>query len=91
MPFRRGRWAIWLAAAGAVLVPGHQAHAECVYAVVYVTREGDSPLYVVGENDPCLTQTAYTQEVFVPTDGDTGGMPQGAPNGYFVDLRVPVP
>lgn len=91
MLFRRGsRWIV-LAAGVAVLVPAGPADAECVYAVVYVTREGEPPVYVVGENDPCVTQTDYSQEFFLPLDGTTPGMPAGAPNGYFVDLRIPVP
>jgi len=91
MPLRRGRWVVALVAMSAVLVPGTPADAECVYAVVYVTRENAPPVYVAGENDPCLTPTPWYQEVFVPTDGHIPETPDGVPNGYFVDLRVPVP
>jgi hypothetical protein len=91
MPFRRGRCLVGFLALAAVFVPARPADAECLYAVVYVTREGDSPVYVVGENDPCLTPTPWYQEITLPSGGHTDGMPTGAPNGYFVDLRVPVP
>ena len=91
MPFRRGRRLLALVAVAAVFVPGQPAGAECVYAVVYVTRENAPPMYLAGENDPCLTPTPWYQEIYVPSDGHVPGTPAGAPNGYFVDLRVPVP
>ena len=90
MPFRRGRLVALLMAV-AVFLPAPPADAECVHAVVYVTRENDTPVYVVGENDPCLTPTPWYQEITLPSGGHADGMPTGAPNGYFVDLRVPVP
>jgi len=90
MPFRRRRWVICVGV-GLGLVWPSSAGAECLHAVVYVTRQGAPPVYVAGQNDPCLAPTGYSQEVFLPVDGGTGGLPTGAPNGFFVDLRVPVP
>ncbi len=69
------------------------AQADCVYAEVYVTREGDTPIWVAGENDPCITSTPWTW-FFVDSVDFTmtlTGHPDGAPNGYHRDIRVPLP
>lgn len=68
-----------------------QARAECLDAVVYVTRQGDSPVYVHGEHDPCVTQTPWDQTVTYHGELTDTGMPAGSPNGYWFDLHVPVP
>lgn len=64
------------------------ASADCVYAVVYVTREGDPPVYV---SNGCVQSTPWTWIVSPHSSGWTGGLPQHAPNGYFFDIRVPSP
>ena len=69
------------------------AQADCVYAELYVTREGDTPIWVVGEHDPCLTPTPWTWQVADSVDFTLTltGHPDGAPNGYHRDIRVPLP
>lgn len=75
-------------AAGSMAAP---AKADCVYAEAYVTVEGGDPIYLVGENDPCITQTDWGWAVLVPGKMTKGGLPNGTPNGYFIDIRVPSP
>jgi hypothetical protein len=91
VPSRRRRWLVAALTIVAASVSLGGARAECVYAEAYVTREGDTPVYVIGENDPCVTPTPWYQEVFLPLDGHQNGLPTGAPNGFLIDLRVPVP
>ena len=67
------------------------ARAECVYAEVYVTREGDTPIWVVGENDPCIYPTPWTWAVTEQDDATSTNLPPGTPNGYYYDIRVPIP
>lgn len=67
------------------------ARADCVYAEVYVTREGDTPIWVVGENDPCITSTPWTWQISDDSDLTRTGLPNGTPNGYHRDMRVPLP
>lgn len=67
------------------------ASAECVYAEFYVTRANDTPIWVVGENDPCLYPTPWTWGILLPGDSTQGGLPDGTPNGYHRDIRVPLP
>jgi hypothetical protein len=73
-----------------VLTGNDAAQAECLYAVVYVSRENAEPLYANGPQG-CVTATDWRQRVFLPSSLGHGGLPDGTPNGYFVDLRVPVP
>jgi hypothetical protein len=91
MPRWRRRLGVVVTVTGVLLIPSARAAGECVHAVVYVTREGEPPVWVAGEQDPCLTPTPWYQEIVFPSDSHNDGMPTGAPNGYFVDLRVPVP
>jgi hypothetical protein len=67
------------------------AGAECVYAEVYVTREGDTPIWLLGENDPCIYATPWTWAVTDHGDLTRSGLPTGAPNGLHHDIRVPSP
>lgn len=85
-----------LAAAAFVVVgigTAPPAQADCVYAELYVTREGDTPIWVVGENDPCITPTPWTW--FYTENSDftwtLTALPDGAPNGYHYDIRLPLP
>ena len=66
------------------------ADAECVHALVYVTRQDQPPIYVLGP-DPCLYETPWHQVVFVPSGLTVTNLPPGTPNGYVVDIRIPVP
>jgi hypothetical protein len=73
------------------LVPATRpAAADCLYLVVYVSREGEAPLYPTGPGG-CVQDTPWAHVVIVPSSFGWDGVPQGAPNGYFVDLRVPLP
>ena len=67
------------------------ARADCVYAEFYVSREGDTPIWVIGENDPCITSTPWTWGAGGPGDTTQSGLPQGTPNGYYLDIRIPLP
>ncbi len=67
------------------------AGADCLYAEFYVTREGESPVHVLGENDPCVTSTYWTWFLLVPGNATQPGLPAGSPNGYHLDVRVPLP
>lgn len=82
------------AAAGVVLLAGMAsappAHAECVYAQAYITRQGEPPVYVVGESDPCLAPTDWSWGLLVPGSATKEGQPHGAPNGYGFEVRVPM-
>lgn len=82
-----------MAAAASVVGMGAAppAHADCVYAELYVTREGNTPIWVVGENDPCITPTYWTWGVTDDSDFTRTGLPNGTPNGYHYDIRVPLP
>ena len=84
----------FLLLAGLVVIgltlPPTPARAECVYALIYVTREQAPPIYVHGPNG-CVTPTPWYQEVFLPGHLTLTDLPPGAPNGYFVDIRIPVP
>lgn len=67
------------------------AAAECAYALVYVTREGEAPVYVLGP-DPCVTPTPWYQDVTIgPTTFHQSGLGPGTPNGFYVELRPPAP
>lgn len=82
-------------AAGAVAVTGGMtavpAQADCVYVEAYVTVEGGAPIYVAGEDDPCITETEWTWLTVMPGGVRKGGLPEGTPNGFVVDIRVPSP
>ena len=75
-------------ALAAVVGGAAPASADCVYAVVYVTRQGDPPVYV---SNGCVYSTPWTWFVSPNSNGTTGGLPQHSPNGYFLDIRVPSP
>jgi hypothetical protein len=77
-----------LVVALSVAVPTTPADAECVYAEVYVTREQAAPVYV---NNGCVVPTPWYQEVFLPGHLTLTNLPPGTPNGYFVDIRIPIP
>lgn len=79
------------AAIGVIGPVAPQARAECLDAVVYVTRQGEDPVYLHGESDPCVTQTPWDHTFTHHGEFTDTGMPNGAPNGYWVDLRVPAP
>jgi len=78
---------------GLALAQGGQvpAAAECLYVDVYVTRQDATPIYPVGPGG-CRASTGWKQRVSVPASYQTVyGLPPGAPNGYYLELRVPVP
>lgn len=64
--------------------------ADCLYADVYVERQGASTVYPVGE-DPCLTPTPGTWLLLVGPVDVGHDVPDGAPKRVFVDIRVPLP
>lgn len=76
---------------GLTVIPA-PAGAECVYAVVYVTRVGEEAIYVHGP-EGCIYPTPWNQAVFLPGHFTLThpAPPPGAPNGYFIDIRIPVP
>lgn len=92
---------IWRAAARATVVGSIgiaaliaqpvAASADCVYAEFYVTRQDAPPVWVVGENDPCLTETPWSWGLLLPGDVTKSGLPSGSPNGYHRDIRIPLP
>lgn len=67
------------------------ARADCVYAEFYISRQDADPLWVVGEHDPCLTDTPWSWGLLLPGDVTKTGLPSGAPNGYHHDVRIPLP
>ena len=77
---------------GLTLAQGGQAPvaAECLYVDVYVTRKDATPIYPIGPGG-CRASTGWKQRVFVPSYETVTVVPSGAPNGYYLDLRVPVP
>lgn len=79
------------AVVGVVGLGTSPAHSQCVEAVVYVTREGGSPIYVYGEHDPCVAPTPWGHTVTYHGETTRTGLPIGVPNGYWIDLRVPAP
>lgn len=91
---RTTRAAIALAAAAAVLggpsaVP--PVRAECLYLVFYLTRENATPRYV---HNGCVTGTGTSYPHRVTADPEFtqfGVVPNGMPNGFFLDVRVPIP
>lgn len=74
---------LWLAAP-------RPAAAECLYASVYVTRAEADPIYIHGP-DGCVYPTPWEQVFIVPGHLTLTNVPPGAPNGYFVDIRIPFP
>lgn len=68
-----------------------RAHADCLNAVIYVTRAGEAPTYVHGEHDPCVTETPWNQSYTYHGELTRPGLPLGAPNGYWIDLGIPAP
>jgi hypothetical protein len=72
-----------------VAVP--QARSACVDAEIYVTRQGQDPVFVYGEHDPCVTPTPWNHSFTHHGELTRTGLPDGAPNGYWVDLRIPAP
>lgn len=71
---------------GAVQAP---AQADCVYVVAYVTRENATPLYA---SNGCVVNTPWKQRVTTTQHLTEGGyLPNGSPNGFFIDARVPLP
>lgn len=70
---------------------GASAKADCVHAVVYVSRSHSDPVYVYGEHDPCVSQTPWYHAVSLPGYTTLQNLPPGTPNGYFVDIRLPAP
>lgn len=66
------------------------AKADCVYLTAYVTREAASPTYV---NNGCVphTNTPWLHDVTLSPRYTGTGHPTGTPNGFVVDLRVPLP
>ena len=86
----------WVAAAlgtmvGVAGLGAPKANAQCIEAVVYATRENDSRVYVYGEHDPCVTDTPWNQSYTYHGELVQAGLPQGMPNGYWIDLWVPAP
>lgn len=80
-----------LLAGVALLTPATPAQAECLYAMVYVSRSQTEPVYVFGP-DPCVQATPWNQVVFVgPSYITLTNLPPGVPNGYYAEVRVPVP
>lgn len=77
---------------GLALAQGGQtpAAAECLYVDFYVTRQDAAPIYPIGPGG-CRASTGWKQRVFVPGYETVTGVPSGTPNGYYLDLRVPVP
>lgn len=73
-----------------LLLPAAPAQAECIYAVVYVSREQAAPIYVHGP-DGCVYPTPWNHVVFLPGHFTHTGLPPGTPNGYFIDIRIPIP
>lgn len=70
------------------------AQAECLYLDFWLIIEDthddgvDDPMYV---HQGCVTETGEEQRLFVPADYSGHGHPHGTPNGFYLDLRVPIP
>jgi len=64
------------------------AKADCVYLTAYVTRAGATPIYA---HNGCVTGTPWNYAVTADPRYTGTGHPTGTPNGFFVDVRVPVP
>ena len=89
---RMRAWAIAVVLPVAALMIGAAApaRAECVYGLAYVERENASTIWVLGP-DPCVYPTSWNQVVFAGPVDVGHGMPDGAPNRVFVEVRVPIP
>lgn len=72
----------------AVAVPS--ARADCVYVELYVTRENADPIHPLGE-DPCRYPTDWGTTTNPLSEHSRTGMPDGAPNGYYFKVGVPIP
>lgn len=68
--------------------------ADCLYVDFWLIIEDtyddgqDDPLYV---HQGCVTETGSEQRLFVPAHYYGHGHPHGTPNGFYMDLRIPIP
>lgn len=89
---RKLRGAVVVLGVGAGLLAGPAAvmpaKAECLYVVAYVTWQGKPPTYA---HNGCVTGTPWRQDVTANPWYTGTGHPNGTPNGFFVDARVPLP
>ena len=74
-----------------VLALSPPAEADCVYVDFHVTTENAPPIYPAG-SDPCRYPTTWPTVVTAsPHFTHTGGKPTGTPNGFNLEVRIPLP
>ncbi len=67
------------------------ARADCVYVDIQITHQNAPPSYPAG-SDPCRYQTSWATFVtLTPHATHHGGVPDGTPNGFYIEARIPVP
>lgn len=62
---------------------------DCIYVVAYITRENQDPYFVW---DDCVLPTDWNSS-FEPwvKDERPGIVPTGTPNGFYVQVFIPMP
>lgn len=70
------------------------AKADCLYLDFWLMVEDthndgqDDPQYV---HQGCVTGTDWRWRLYAPGSLNKDGFPHGAPNGYYLDARIPLP
>lgn len=77
-----------LVAGGLLVSQAPPSHADCIWVQAYITRANDTPYYVW---NGCVYPTDWGWGLGPGTGNGASGLPSGTPNGFFVQVKIPVP